>query len=75
VSRGSRAVLYFFFAVVSLLLGASAMFTGIPIAYVGELGNQPLLAVYGWLIVLVAIVAPIMFVGAAFYALLFGRDA
>ena len=74
VSRGTRAVVYFFFAIVSLFLGSSALFTGIPIALLGDTGNEPLLAVYGWLIVVTAIAAPTLFVIAAFYALLTGRD-
>jgi len=74
VSRGTRAVLYSFFAIVSLFLGSSALFTGIPIALLGESGNQPWLAVDGWLIAMTAIAAPILFVLAAIYALPFGRD-
>jgi hypothetical protein len=69
VSRGTRAVLYFFFAVVSLLLGSIAYFTG---GFIGST-NQPVVAIYGSLVLLVAIVAPILFVVAAFYALLFGK--
>lgn len=75
VSRGSRAVLYFFFAVVSLLLGSSALFTEIPIADIGELAREPLIAIYGWLVAVTAVGAPVLFVVAAFYALLFGRDS
>jgi hypothetical protein len=74
VSRGTRAVIYFFFAVVSLLLGSIAVFTGGLIGAFGGSANQPVVAIYGSLVLLVGLVAPILFVIAAFYALLFGRD-
>jgi hypothetical protein len=74
VNRGTRAAVYFFFAVVSLLLGSIAVYASNPIVLIGQLGNQPWLEIYGWLIQLVAIVSPILFVVAAFYALLFGHD-
>ena len=73
MSRGTRATLYFFFAVVSLLLGSTALSTGAFIGSFGQAFNQPAAAIYGWVVVIVAIVAPILFVIAAFYALLFGR--
>jgi hypothetical protein len=73
VSRGTRAALYFFFAVVSLLLGSIAVFTGGLIGAVGGSAKQPVVEIYGWLILLVAVLAPILFVVAAFYALLFGK--
>jgi hypothetical protein len=74
VNRGTRAAVYFFFAVASLLLGSIAVYAANPIVLIGRYGNQPWLEIYGWLILLVAIIAPVLFVVAAFYALLFGHD-
>jgi hypothetical protein len=72
VSRGTRAVLYFFFAVVSLLLGSAAISLGFIGGFGGSFG-QPVADIYGSLVRLVAVVAPILFVVAAFYALLSGK--
>jgi hypothetical protein len=72
VSRGTRAVLYFFFAVVSLLLGSVAISLG----FIGGFGgsvSRPVAEIYGSLVRLVAVVSPVLFVVAAFYALLFGK--
>ena len=74
MSRGSRATLYFFFAVVSLLIGAIAVYAAGPIVAVGHAAEAPWLEIYGWVVLLVALAAPILFVVTAFYALLFGRD-
>ena len=57
VSRGTRAVLYFFFAVVSLLLGSIAVFTGGFIGAFGGSAKQPVVEIYGSLVLLVAVVA------------------
>ena len=73
VSRGTRAVVYFFFAVVSLLLGSIAVFTGGFIGAFGGSAKQPVVEVYGSLVLVVAVAEPILFVVAAFYALLFGK--
>jgi hypothetical protein len=75
VNRGARAVLYFFFAVVSLLLGSIAVFTGSFIGAFGGSVNQPVVAIHGSLVLLVSVVGPILFIVAAFYALLVGRDS
>jgi hypothetical protein len=74
VNRGTRAVLYFFFASVSLLLGSIAIYSGGPLAAIGGAADQPWLEVYGWLVVVVAFAAPVLFAAAALYALLFGHD-
>jgi hypothetical protein len=74
VNRGTRAAVYFFFAVVSLLLGALAVYAASPIVAVGRSADQPWLEIYGWIVLLVALFAPILFVIAAFYALLSGHD-
>ena len=66
MSRGTRAVVYFF-------RGSIAVFTGGFVGAFGGSANQPVVVVYGSLVVLVAVVAPILFVVAAFYALLFGK--
>ena len=74
VSRGTRAAFYFFFAVVTLLLGAIAVYAAGPIVAVGHSADAPWLEIYGWVVLLVSLVAPVLFVVAAFYALVFGQD-
>ena len=75
MSRGTRAVLYFFFAAVSLLLGSTAIFTGGLLGVSGHATGEAWLELYGWLVVVVAFAAPVLFVAAALYALMFGRDS
>lgn len=75
MSRGVRAAICLTLAAITLLLGSIAVVVGaVPLQLAWTAGGFIPAGIYASLVVAVAIGAPIVFLVAAFVALLFGDD-
>jgi hypothetical protein len=73
-ARTMRAATLLFFSAITFLAGAVAMWTGATLTGFASTGADPLPVIYGYLVIAVAIGAPVVFLLMAVVAAVWGED-